>query len=321
MIRLDVVETAHGCKVVEVNSGNCGGMESYFRIFSYASSQLGWKGDIPKLVTTIGNAIDAWGERSVTLTYLDDQSRFLCHARKGILSTLGVQNIRVVHLRDLLNELKCCAEPVAVYRDFLFEELEDWPELRDDAMVVFGGGGFVRSFPSFADEFLSDKALLADVDSCCRNGSAGLFGLSAAAGQNWVNWYAPSYAVRKGRMSPHSTPFDFEGPVVYKPSDGFGGKDVLILDRESLPLNRSFFGDREWVVQRFFEPLRYMRESDSGSDPVNLVHGVFLMPVNGELQYVGTFSRMSPDLVVNIKNDGDVVLFAEPEWQAAPREW
>jgi hypothetical protein len=104
--------------------------------------------------------------------------------------------------------------------------------------------------------------------------------------------------------------------MVIKPADGCGGDRVFILPLCALPMNRSFYGHTQWVVQRFFDSPRYViaRGDDPNPEDVHLAHGVFLMPHHGALQYAGTFTRLSPDLVVNIKNDGDVVLFCEPEW-------
>jgi hypothetical protein len=318
LIRLDVIETRDGLKVVEVNAGNCGGAETYFRMYQFLREEYFPNAErVPSLIQFFLEAIDN-GSRRAVFTYLEDQSKYLCLARKHIYQELAPHlQIDVMPVAELLADLRSGSSVDFIYRDFVYEELAPAGEIGIEAEHLFiSNAQCPPYFPSFSDEILSDKAFIGEADCRIRNGLGGQVGLSEADCRNWLRWLAP--CTTSTRIFHQGGEPDFEMPdgLVLKPADGYGGDRVLILPACSLPMNRSFYGQSQWVVQRFFDSPRYSVARGVAGEPdkVHLVHGVFLMPHHGKLHYAGTFTRLSPDLVVNIKNDGDVVLFCEPEW-------
>jgi hypothetical protein len=318
MIRLDVIETSEGCKVIEVNAGNCGGIETYYRMYSFLRERLFPIAPVvPKLLSLLLNIIAPTPHRRAIFAYLDDgQSKYLSTARKGILESINPQSrIEVCHMRDLIENRAELEEAEFIYRDFIYEELDLNTELGRTVEDLLLGLPASRYFPSLSDEALSDKSYIAEVDRLVRTGLASRVGLNEGKSLAWKRWMAPSTPLTKGTR--HSATIGFGTPhgVVLKPADGYGGDGVTILPSCVLPLNASFYGGRSWVVQRYYEAPQYrlMRRGNK-EEQVRLVHGVFLLPRDGRLEYGGIFTRLSPDPVVNIGNDGDVVLFCEPDW-------
>jgi hypothetical protein len=318
LIRLDVIETRDGLKVVEVNAGNCGGAETYFRMYQFLHGEhFPNASKVPFLLGCFLQAIASKPGRAV-FTYLEDQSKYLCLARQTIYGHLAPHmRIDVMPLPELLGELRSGKSVDLIYRDFVYEVLGAAGEVGTEAERLFiSDARCPPYFPSFSDEILSDKAYISEIDHHIRHGLGGQLGFSEADIRSWQRWLAP--CATSTRIFHQGGEPDFEMPegVVLKPADGYGGDRVFIFPTCSLPMNRSFYGQTRWVVQKFFDSPRYLvpRETKGATDKVHLAHGVFLMPYDGKLQYAGTFTRLSPDLVVNIKNDGDVVLFCEPEW-------
>jgi hypothetical protein len=319
LIRLDVIETRDGLKIVEVNAGNCGGAETYFRMQQFLREEYFPNArERPFLLDCFLDEIGQRPGRAV-FTYLEDQSQYLSLARKQIYQQLAPNLlIDVLPLSKLLSDLRSGAVVDFIYRDFVYEELASAGDIGREAEKLFISDIHCPPyFPSFSDEILSDKAYIAEVDHRVRRGLGSQVGLTESDCRNWQRWLAP--CTTSNRILLHDGELDFDMPdgVVIKPADGYGGDRVFIFPVCALPMNRSFYGQTQWVVQRFFDSPTYSvtrGDSTFGEDKVHLVHGVFVMPHDGTLQYAGTFTRLSPDLVVNIKNDGDVVLFCEPEW-------
>jgi hypothetical protein len=319
LIRLDVIETRDGPKIVEVNAGNCGGAETYFRMQQFLRKDFFPNSrEMPFLLECFLDRIMIAKPGRVVFTYLEDQSQYLSLARKQIYRQFAPDTrVDVLPLHALLDELNTGARIDFIYRDFVYEELASAGAIGQEAENLFiSDVECPPYFPSFSDEILSDKAFIGEVDCRIRQGSGDEVGLTETDCRHWQRWLAP--CTTSARILHHGGEPDFHMPdgVVIKPADGYGGDRVFIFPVCSLPMNRSFYGQTSWVVQRFFESPTYSVERANSAIPdhVHLVHGVFLMPHDGILRYAGTFTRLSPDLVVNIKNDGDVVLFCEPEW-------
>jgi hypothetical protein len=322
MIRLDVIETSEGCKVVEVNAGNCGGVETYYRMFSFLRKRLFPSAPvIPKLLSLIVDMIVPSVTGRIAFCYLDEgQSKYLCLARRHILQRIftGLR-VEVGHLRDLLSAWDNDKLPDCIYRDFIYEELDPASDLGRRVEKLLLGLKPGQYFPSLTDEILSDKAYIAEVDQLVRSGRGARFNFNESDTSVWKKWMAPS--TRVSRLKHHEAAIDFSTPdgIVLKPADGYGGDSVIIFPTCVLPINPSFYGQRPWVLQKFFNtPFYRLRRHENREEKVHLVHGVFLLPHMGKLEYGGTFTRLSPDPVVNIGNDGDVVLFCEPEWNQPP---
>jgi hypothetical protein len=298
LLRLDVIETRDGLKVVEVNAGNCGGAESYFRMHQFLREEyFPTARETPALLSYFLDRI-APGVGRAVFTYLEDQSRYLSLARKQIYQRLKPDlQIDVLLLQELLSELRSGATVDFIYRDFVYEELASAGDIGREAEKLFISDiQCPPYFPSFSDEILSDKAYISEVDHLVRRGLGWQIGLTQTDCRDWQRWLAP--CATSNRILQHDGGPDFETPegVVIKPTDGYGGDRVFIFPVCSLPMNRSFYGQTSWLVQRFFDSPRYaVTRGDSAlPDRVPLVHGVFLMPHEGAPQSFQAFVRSRP---------------------------
>jgi hypothetical protein len=312
LVRLDVVEGPEGCRVVEVNSGNCGGVETYSRMHLFLQKQRRLPGSgLPLLLVRFAEALDLCRRSAVEFVFIDDQSRYLSRARATLFAK-AVPGLKctLTPLREFLSRAPTDFDNTLIYRDFLYEELAELGTLGVAAETFFLSLPQEAYFPSLADEYLSDKGWIAAIDEQVRRGAHPIIRDSLA--QKWMARMQPSVPLTANAL-PDALPFERPIGIVVKPSDGFGGHGVTLLERGRLPSSPSFYGGHaSWVAQPLAETPRYpVERSGRGLENLRLVHGVFLLREGRKLSYAGTFSRLSPSRVVNIKNDGDVVYFVE----------
>lgn len=317
LIRLDVVEGPEGCRVVEINSGNCGGVETYARMHAFLRKRGIVPSDQPTLLLqSFIDALELRRRSHVEFLYVDDQSRFLSAIRANLFrASISGLTCSVTSVAEFMRRGKQCAPDALIYRDFLHEELASLGEVGIEAEQFFLGLPSDAYFPSFADEYLSDKHWIAEIDQAVRQGSHSV--IKGSLADKWLKRMTPSIGICGARPERN---LDFARPcgIVVKPADGFGGHEVTVLERGTLPIAASFYrGHDLWVAQPFLEaPLYSVERAGRGRQQVRLVHGVFLMGQR-HASYAGTFSRLSPHRVVNIKNDGEVVFFVDgfDDWQ------
>jgi hypothetical protein len=312
LVRLDVVEGPEGCRVVEINSGNCGGVETSSRMHTFLHQKCEWPNRAPLLLTRFVEALELHQRSAVEFVYIDDQSKFLSLVR-GSLFRNSVKGLtcRMTPLAEFVSRRGAILADTLVYRDFLYEELAELGPTGLEAQKLFLALPASAYFPSFSDEYLSDKHAIAAIDQDVRLSRHPVIRDGLAS--KWLRRMLPSVPVTPTAV-PGTLPFPRPTGLVVKPADGYGGHGVTILERGTLPSDSSFYrGHALWVAQPFADtPLYEVERAGHGPKHVRLVHGVFLLRVGQTLGYAGTFSRLSPQKVVNIKNDGDVVFFVEP---------
>jgi hypothetical protein len=314
LVRLDVIETADGCKVIEVNAGNCAGIELCAQVHGFLRLQVQPTPTVPVVLPGIAYWIDVVRRTragAVSVYLEDEQSRTCALVRRALMRAVdSTISVEVIQAHDVMDCWQRERADALFLREFMFDDLDP---CRGDHVAVerlLLGLSADRQFPSPCDEFLADKSYIAAVDELVRSGSGSAAGLSVGEMGSWMRWMAPTRWIRPDPRHPSVAGFAAPDGLIVKPAHGYGGRGVVRVAR--LADARLDSGDRH-VMQAFYRTTSHSFIRHHGDpEPMHVVHGVFLLPRAGALRYGGTFTRFAPGVIVD--QTADVALFYEPDW-------
>jgi hypothetical protein len=308
-VRLDVVHSNEGLKVVEVNSGNCGGACIYGITEDFLIKQAGASIDHNTSLT--------WKLDSL---YCDNDSlskvKSLYIGKSGYLFSIA----RLKRIKARRPDIYCEAIQLSDYipndRDrsgcgFYLEFLLGGILKNHRSAVLrefFCNGPHLRSVSPIADRFLSDKVYVANASD----------ELPDVLARKWNRWVAPTAelsasTVARGQLDLRLSQFGSQS-VVMKPANGFCGRDVVVLPSVSaIPRSPAFYGNRTYVAQPFYETVTAQVPAVPDAK-LHVVYGVFLVRYRGAFQYAGATVRYSSDRIVNLERLGELGILVEPEW-------
>lgn len=316
VVRLDVIETAEGCKVVEVNSGTCAGIEVCSRMYAFLREWVCPSApSIPPMLTHLMKVIEHVPERRAICSYLEDgPCRYLGMLKRGLIQRYDPSiEVDVLHIADVMKHWTSGTARGLLFREFMYDDLDlttpSGQAIENFLMTL----PFNRQFPSLSDEFLSNKSYIANVDEIVRSGHGVQVGFTDCETLAWERWMAPTARLESVALNGR---IDFEAPsgCVVKPSFGYGGCGIVIIPRVDKQIihgltNRSL----SLVIQKYYPTRHYLlRAKNTFEYRTHVVHGVFLLPDADTLYYGGTFTRLSQNPIVG--READIALYCEPEW-------
>ncbi|WP_034045519.1 hypothetical protein [Wocania ichthyoenteri] len=307
IVRLDVIPTTEGLRVVEVNCGNVGGACTFGVMEQFLVDHFNAK-ITPKHSLTC--ALDALliqpPPRRVISVYDGISAKLFAHSRETrIKKRYGTIDVKSIGLH-LFATQKLNYPKTSFYLDLSVGNLLNKKNGKALRSFFSKEAGLFSTSPIY-DRFFSSKALITRLSKR----------LPKALNVRWNKWMINTQILNyKHSKSIQEKDIHYNYPIILKPSIGSCGENIKILtsfNQTQKHLSSSII--KHWVVQPFKSTVSACIPNTTGTIALNPVYGVFLIREGDKLVYKGTSIRYSQDKIVNLGRQGELGLLIEPEWE------
>jgi hypothetical protein len=303
-VRLDVVATLDGLRIIEVNTGNCGGSCMYGIMEGFLTEQYGAQiTDFNSLTYRLDSLHTNTDASHLECLYIGESARLFAIARaKRILKRRPDMSHNITRLGNFKPD---GARQGTYYLDFLLEG-NTRSSRTSEILSFFSGKNNLYSVSPISDHFMSDKVYIANAAKSLPTDEAA----------RWNKWVAPTRVIdgQEAPLTTHTTD-EIHGRVIVKPADGYSGNGIYTFDSiADIPDYTSLGEGGKWVVQPFYETLTASTPIGANIPKLNTVFGVFLVREGNQLRYAGTNVRYSTDAIVNLGTCSELGIVLEPEW-------